>query len=417
MKNKAFAMLLVVALALTSFGFVVAQEEVAPVDLVMWTTERDQPIIDAYQSLFDQWAETYSPGSTIEITYVETEEMRNQLLTAGLAGSGLPDLFLGPNDPIGVYVDAGLLQPVGDLIDTSVFSSGSLEAASLDGTLYGIPMNAGNHLMFLYNKQFVDEPPQTWDELIELAAQVEEANPDVQGFAYNLNEPFWFVPFVFGFGGQVFDEEGNFTINTQPWIDAFQFVHDLKFEHEVVPQECDFDCMNSLFAEGGAAMIINGDWSLGAYLDPEQSPAVGAENLGIAPWPALPNGERPQPFVSGRYFSLPVTTEGDKLAAIQSWLTWMSTDPDAILTYTANIGRLPAIESANESPEIADDEVLAASAEALSTGTGMPANIELRCMWDAVRPQLEGVMADTTTAEDAAAAAQASAEQCVATLE
>src|SRR5215216_340726 len=187
MKSKLIA-LLVCMLVLTSFGSVMAQDTLPAVDLVMWTTERDQPIIDAYQSLFDTWAEQNAPGSTIEITYVETEEMRNQLLTAGLAGTGLPDLFLGPNDPIGVFVDAGILQPVDDLVDTSVFSAGSLEAATLDGTLYGIPMNAGNHLMLLYNKDLVPEAPQTWAELIEVANQVETDNPDVQGFAYNLNE-------------------------------------------------------------------------------------------------------------------------------------------------------------------------------------------------------------------------------------
>jgi arabinogalactan oligomer / maltooligosaccharide transport system substrate-binding protein len=416
MKSK-LIVLLVCMLALTSFGSVMAQDALPAVDLVMWTTERDQPIIDAYQNLFDMWAEQNAPGSTIEITYVETEEMRNQLLTAGLAGTGLPDLFLGPNDPIGVFVDAGILQPVDELVDTSVFSAGSLEAATLDGTLYGIPMNAGNHIMLLYNKDLVPEAPQTWAELIEVANQVETDNPDVQGFAYNLNEPFWFVPFVFGFGGKVFNEDGSFALGDQAWVDAYQFVHDLKFSDEIVPAECDYDCANSLFAEGGAAMILNGDWSLGAYLDPEQSPGLGPDKLGIAPWPALENGERPQPFVSGRYISIPVTTEGDKLAAIQSWLGWMASDPEAILVYTADIGRLSAITSASEMPEFADDPLLAASSEALATGTGMPANVELRCMWDAVRPQLEGVMADTTAPADAAAAAQVSAEQCVATLE
>lgn len=410
--------LLVVLLALGSLGVVLAQDEVPATTVVLWTNEReDDPGYAAMRDLFAQWAETYSPGSTLDMTYMETEELRNNLLTAGLAGSGLPDMILGPNDPIGVFVDAGVLQPVDDLIDTSIFNQGSLEAATLDGTLYGIPVMSGNHLMLMYNKQYVDEAPQTWDELIATARQVEEDNPDVQGFTYNLNEPFWFLPFVHGFGGSTFDAEGNFTMDTQAWVDAYQFVHDLKYVDEVVPQECDYDCVNGLFQQGDVAMIINGDWSIGGYLDPEQSPGIGADNLGLAPWPALANGERPQPFVSGRYISIPVTTEGEQLDAIRSYLTWLTTDEEAIAAYTTDIGRLPAITTAAEAPEIQEDPILSSSAEALSTGTGMPANVELRCMWDAVRPQLEGVMADTTTAEDAAAAAQASAESCVRSLE
>ena len=37
----------------------------------------------------------------------------------------------------------------------------------------------------------------------------------------------------------------------------------------------------------------------------------------------------------------------------------------------------------------------------------------LRCMWDSVRPSLEGVMSDSMTAADAAMEAQISAEACL----
>jgi arabinogalactan oligomer / maltooligosaccharide transport system substrate-binding protein len=55
--------------------------------------------------------------------------------------------------------------------------------------------------------------------------------------------------------------------------------------------------------------------------------------------------------------------------------------------------------------------------EALSNGRGQPAAATMRCAWDSWRPNLEGVMAGTTTPEDAAAAAQTAADECVATLQ
>jgi arabinogalactan oligomer / maltooligosaccharide transport system substrate-binding protein len=413
MSHKKFLILALVALmALGSFSFAMAQDTLPPVTLTVWSADEDE-INANYQALFDQWAAERSPGSTIEFTNVMVEQMRNDLLTAGLAGSGLPDLFIGPNDPIGVYVDAGLVQPMDDLFDLSLYN-GTLSAGQLNGVTYGIPISSGNHLMLLYNKDYVTEAPQTWEELVATAKQIEADHPGVQGFAYNENEPFWFLPFVGGFGGTVFDEEGNFTLDSQAWTDAFQFVHDLKFTDQVVPQECDYDCANSLFSSGDAAMIINGDWSLSGYLDTETAPALGADKLGVAPWPELANGSRPTPYTSGRFVSVPVTTTGDKLNAIVDWLTWLSTDQDAIQQLTLDIGRLPAV---NEAPAIEDDPILSASSEALATGIGMPSNIELRCMWDAVRPQLEGVMSDSIAPADASAAAQASADECVADLE
>jgi arabinogalactan oligomer/maltooligosaccharide transport system substrate-binding protein len=160
-------------------------------------------------------------------------------------------------------------------------------------------------------------------------------------------------------------------------------------------------------------MILNGDWVIGTYSDLEQSPGVGAENLGIAPWPLLPDGGRPTPYTAGKFISIPVTVEGANLDTAVAFLTWLSTDTDAVLASTVAIGRLPALLSAYDSPAVADDPVLSASAEALATGIGMPANIELRCMWDAVRPSLEGVMADSIDAATATADAQDAAETCV----
>ncbi len=414
-RARLLLMLFVVALlALGSFSLVLAQAA-APlpaVALTMWTNENDDKINKVFKDLFDQWAAENSPGSTIDIQYLETETLRNNLLTAGLAGSGLPDLFLGPNDPIGVFVDAGLLQPLDSLFDLSVYNS-TISASQLGGKTYGIPVSSGNHLMLMYNKKLVDKAPDTWADLVTTAKAVAQAHPDVQGFAYNLNEPFWFLPFVGGFGGSVFDAQGNLTIGTQPWIDAYQFVHDLKFNDKVVPQECDYNCMDGLFKTGAVAMVINGDWQIGTYLDTTQSPALGKDNLGVAPWPKLANGQRPTPYTSGRFVSVPVTTTGDKLNVTVAWLKWLASNQDALLKYTVDIGRLPPTVAGATLPQITDDPILSASASALTTGIGMPANTALRCMWDSVRPQLSAVESDSMTAQDAGSAGQTAADQCV----
>jgi arabinogalactan oligomer/maltooligosaccharide transport system substrate-binding protein len=413
MKSSKLVILLVLALlALGSVVSVVAQDQLPATNLVIWTQDGDDssPSTMALSEQFQIWADTVAPGSTLEIVYKETETLRTDLQNAGLAGTGLPDLVLGPNDPIGVFVDAGIIQPLDELIDVSQYPF-NLGAAQLGGATYGIPVTAGNHLMLMYNTSLVETAPDTWADLIATAKAITEANPEVQGFAYNLNEPFWFVPFVYGFGGGVYDAEGNMVLDSQAWIDAFQFVQDLKFTEQVVPEECDYNCANDLFKEGSVAMILNGDWAIGEYLNAEQSPALGPDNLGVAPWPSLANGSRPQPFTAGKFFSIPVTVEGDQLAAAVSFVTWLTTDAGAVEAFALGTGRLPAI--AEVTVDAATDPILAASAEALSTGVGMPADATLRCMWDSVRPSLEAVMSNSMTPADAADEAQISAEICL----
>lgn len=406
MSRKFLVSLLVIVLALGTITSVFAQDSTA--SLVVWS--QDGEVNNAVLvAQFEAWAAANAPDATIEVVQKETETLRNDLLTAGLAGTGLPDLVLGPNDAIGVFVDAGLLLPLDDQFDTAMYPF-NLGAAQIGGVTYGVPVNAGNHLMLMVNTALVPEIPQTFDELIAAAAAVEEANPEIQGFAYNENEPFWFLPFVHGFGGSVYGEDGAMSLDSQAWIDAYQFVHDLKFVSGTVPEECDYACADSLFKEGSAAMIINGDWAIADYLNPEVSPAL-VDSFAVAPWPALPNGERPQPFTAGKFLSIPVTVEGERLDLAVAFATWLSTDPEAVQAYAIGTGRLPAIAAVAVDPET--DPILAASNEALATGVGMPADPTLRCMWDSVRPSLEGVMSDSMTAEDAAAEAQISAEDCL----
>ncbi|MBL8132199.1 MAG: extracellular solute-binding protein [Anaerolineae bacterium] len=401
-KTLLFALLFLLVLGAVSVS---AQDSV---NLVIWSQDGDaNNVVLAEQ--FAVWAEAVAPGSTLEIVQKETEVLRNDVLTAGLAGSGLPDLILGPNDAIGVYEDAGLLMGLDELFDTSMYPY-NLGAAQIGGVTYGVPTNAGNHLMLMYNKSLVAEAPQTWEDLIAAARAVEEANPDLQGFAYNLNEPFWFLPFVHGFGGTTYAEDGSMVLDSEAWVNAYQFVQDLKFVEEAVPEECDYACANDLFKEGSVAMILNGDWAIAEYLNVEQSPALG-ENLGVAPWPALANGERPKPFTAGKFISIPVTTADAQLEAAVSFVTWLTTDAAAVEAYAIGTGRLPAIAAVTVDPAV--DPILAASNEALATGVGMPADPTLRCMWDSVRPNLEGVMSNSVTAADAAMEAQIAAEECL----
>jgi arabinogalactan oligomer / maltooligosaccharide transport system substrate-binding protein len=410
MKFSKLVVLLVLALlAMGGVVSVMAQDQLPATNLVIWSQDGDSNN-EVLAAQFQIWADTVAPGSTLEIVQKETEVLRTDLQNAGLAGSGLPDLVLGPNDAIGVFVDAGIIQPLDELFDVSVYPF-NLGAAQVGGATYGIPTNAGNHLMLMYNKSLVEAAPDTWVDLIATAKAVTEANPEVQGFAYNLNEPFWFLPFVHGFGGGTYDADGNMVLDSQAWIDAYQFVQDLKFTEQVVPEECDYACANDLFKEGSVAMIINGDWAIGEYLDAEQSPALGPDNLGLAPWPTLANGNRPMPFTAGKFISIPVTVEGDQLAASVSFVSWLTTDPSAVEAFALGTSRLPAI--AEVTVDAAENPILAESAAALATGMGMPADATLRCMWDSVRPQLEAVMSNSMTPADAAEEAQISAEICL----
>jgi arabinogalactan oligomer/maltooligosaccharide transport system substrate-binding protein len=385
-----------------------AAEEMAPVTIVFWEQEGDE--VDVFiDELIAEFQAAY-PYITVERTHFENEALRDQFQTASLAEAA-PDVVRVPNDFAGPFSTLQIVAPIADLFDDAFlaqFFDGALGPAVVGGTLWGVPDNYGNHLMLLYNKALIAEAPATFEDLIDQAKAL--TTGDVQGFAYNLNEPYWGAGFYGAFGGWPLDEADAPQFDNQAFVDYLTFVAGLKADG-VVPEECDYNCADTLFKEGKAAMIINGDWSLGDY-----GTALG-DDLGTAPVPPIAGGNYTE-MTAGKYYMVSnmVLEDDAKKAAVVEFITFM-TSADVQTRWLSDWSRLPSNVELAADPTIADDPVLAGSMAALSNGRGQPAAAQMRCAWDAWRPNLEGVMAGTLTAEDAAAAAQQAADECVATLE
>jgi arabinogalactan oligomer/maltooligosaccharide transport system substrate-binding protein len=381
----------------------------AAVKLTLWTKEGGNQL-DKVKAIVADF-QSKNAGITVDVVNYDVEKLRENFQTSMLANQG-PDVLWTVNDHAGPFTKAGLIQPVDGLgWDLKSFMPGALEAVKLDGKTWGIPLSYGNNLMLLYNKNLVKEPPKDTDELIKISKEL--AASGKQGFAYNLNEPFWLVPWLGGFGGQVFDDTGKKpTLNTDAMKKTLQFVQDLKFKDQIIPQECDYGCADTLFKEGKAAMIINGDWSLGDYTTVTATKTI---DLGTAPIPQIKGSNWPKPYTAGTYIMFPVSLKGDKLEAAKKLVNYFISD-DVQLGWVKSDKRLPSVAKLYTDKLITDDPILKGSSADLANGTGMPPQAEMRCNWDAMRPNLEAVMANKMTPADAAAAMQTAADKCVAEL-
>jgi len=375
--------------------------EIGEVSLVLWHQEGED-IDTLMEDLFADFVKEY-PNIEITRTHYPNEELRDQFQTASMAGAP-PDLVWCPSDFAGPFSTMGLIQPLEEHIDFTKYIESANEAVLLEGKIWGVPLTNGNHLMFLYNKSLVDEPPKDTDELISMAKEL--TTDDVQGFAYNLNEPFFLAPWLGGFGGWPLD--GNTPIlDTPEMVATLKFVQDLKFVDKIVPDECDYNCADTLFKEGKAAMIINGDWSLGGdtgYI------AILGEDLGVAKIPMISaTGKWPSPMTSGKFLMFSVELEGERLEAAKIFANWYTSKEMQLKQFDV-LKRLPSLKEAIADPKICEDPIMAASADQMSVGKPMPVVPEMRACWDAIRPQLELIMANKTTPEEAAAAMQTDAE-------
>jgi arabinogalactan oligomer / maltooligosaccharide transport system permease protein len=344
----------------------------------------------------------------VELIYKETEELRSGFQSAALAGLG-PDLIFGPSDQVGPFATMGFIKPLDGLLTEK-------RAAELDpravvkykGHVCQIADRVGNHLTLVYNTKLIPVPPKNTDEMIRMGTDVTkdlngDGKIDQWGIVWNFTEPFFFAPWLSGFGGWVFDDQGKPSLNTKACADAFRFVKELRDEYKIIPPDCDYNMADVLFKEGHAAMLINGPWSWPGYekagvpFELARIPMVTATGL----WPA--------PMVSPMGYSICINTKGRKLLEAEKLLTYLVSD-SVQRRFVSEIGVIPSSLAVRQDSSYLSRPHMAQSLSQLEVGRAMPVVPELRAVWDALRPAYQLVLGGNMSPEAAAAKAQKDAE-------
>jgi maltose-binding protein MalE len=354
------------------------------------------------------------PEVRVEAIYKETETLRSDYIIAAIARQG-PDLVYGPSDQVGPFQVMGIITPMENLFDKEWLDSFNPKALTwYEGRLYQIADKLGNHLTLVYNKKLVEKPPTTDEELISFGKQLTkdtdgDGKIDQYGLVWNYTEPFFFIPFLSGFGGWVMDEQGNPTLNTQANVDALKFIRDLRDVYKIIPAEADYNVADALFKDGKAAMIVNGDWSWSGYVK-------AGLDIGIAPLPKImKSGRWCAPMVSPKGFSINSNVPQEKLPLVVEFLKFLM-EPENQLQTAKILNTMPTRVELYNDPFITNDEILINSQKQIDLGKPMPVVPELRAIWDAMRPPYQAVLGGAMTPEQAAAAMQELATKKIAEM-
>ena len=129
---------------------------------------------------------------TIEVGVQSESTAKDTILTDPTAAA---DVFAFADDQINELVAAGALQAVVENTDAIIAanSSASIDAASVDGTLYAYPMTASNGYFMFYNKEyFSDDDVKTIDGMLAAAATAgKQITMQLDSTGYFYWEPGW----------------------------------------------------------------------------------------------------------------------------------------------------------------------------------------------------------------------------------
>lgn len=383
-----------------------------PVTISVWEQmdPAAQEAFDAVQAAF----EAANPLVTIERTHYTTEDLRTNFLNSAVAGGG-PDLVYGPSDNVGVFVTADVIIPVTEIVSDEFLAklaANALADTELNGENWAIPDINGNQIALLYNKAYVQEAPATWEELVEVATATQDVENGLYGFMYNEKEPFWFVGFFNGYGGDVLDDENNPTLDNEAMVTALQFALDIREVDGIGVEGMDYDTVDAAFKEGNAVFILNGAWSWTGYTD-------AGIDLGIAPGPVLPSGDNMTFYNSTKGYSVSKEVDLqylDKVNALKLFLDFFVGTAENNAKFALANSQAPTNLEAQALDVITSNALQQAALPTIEKCVPMPIVAEMRGVWDAIRPELEAVLYSGKAAAEAATSMQALAEENIASI-
>jgi raffinose/stachyose/melibiose transport system substrate-binding protein len=300
-----------------------------PVELRVWDQFTDPASSAIADGIYASFTEA-NPNVTITREAVSSDQMRDTVNTAVSSGTG-PDVIFYDAGPgfAGVLIDAGLILPLDDYADQygwkEKVSPPALEGTSIDGVLYGMPLQVDLIGMY-YNKTLLDQEgltvPTTLEEMIAFCGAAQEKGYIPIAFG---NNPGWQSGHQFSMTANqmigpeamhdlLFDNEGSWdTPEIVTAIDAF-FVQ-LR-DAGCLPEDANaitYDDTNAIFHAGQALLTTTGSWIIGGIQD-----NMPDYEVGFVPFPLIQEGNEPT-WLSGvgsAYFITTNSQHPDEAAAL-----------------------------------------------------------------------------------------------------
>ncbi|CAI8278833.1 MAG: hypothetical protein CMA41_05725 [Euryarchaeota archaeon] len=362
--------------------------------------------------------ETAYPNVTVDVTMVPFGNADQLFMTAAQGGQA-PDLMRLSSDQLGAIGEVRVdgyplledLRPHLTPQDRQLFEERALQAMRYGDALYGIPASQ-DCLSLIFNKalfdaQGLDYPDTTWTEQDLLNAAQTLTYNDVQGLAIPIKTAYWWFPIQEGFGGSLFDENGDPTINSNGSSEAMQWMLDLELEYGVVATGTQIEGMKNQFISSKAAMIFDGPWNWATY-------EASRLNIGQTLLPLVEDsGERMSPLVT--YKGWTVSKQSANKVAATELALWLSSEEVqkefAVETYT-----MPTHIALESDDEINEDEVLSGFLEQTKAGTPAPTTRAMSLVYDPLSTAFEQAYSGIATTEEALSGANQQLQEQIATL-
>ena len=319
----------------------------------------------------------------IKLLAVPYDAFADKITAAVPRGHG-PDLFIFAHDRVGDWAKSKVIEPIEFWMteqhaDTFLFKT--VDALCYGDSLYGLPMAFKSTILF-YNKKLLPSPPKTTAELLKVGARLTDRKAGTYALVYDNTKLYFHAPWMFGFGGRIFDAHGKLVMSSKGAVDALRFARKIGGPQGIVPPESTSTLTTTLFNQGKVAMAISGPWMLGEL--------SGELDVAAEPLPIVSETKQPAaPFLGAE--GIMMSTKCKNKAAAFAAMKFLTGEKMALIRATE--ARQPvATKAVWEHPKVKGDQMLTAFYRQQQVAAVMPGTPEMRLVWSPYDMALQKVI-------------------------
>ena len=354
------------------FAFTACGDDDPGYDLLVWV--HDVAFGEALVAAFMD----ANPDYRIDWEHVGMTDQRAQHNLDGPAGIG-PDVFVQPHDGVAIAIADGMVEPFPADLQARIVATvlpTAVDTAMHGGRLYGAPFQTEN-IAFLYNREFVQTPPASFEEVLAFAAEWNDPAQNRFAMRWQVNDAFHNYPFLTAFGFSVFGP--NMDDWTQmPFLDdsvrlGLEMHNQFRQYFDFATDDVTWENSVAAFQRGEVPFTITGPWALAD---------ARANNIdfGVTRLPTM-GGNQPRVF-SGATIAHVSTFSENKPLAFQ-FVEFMASEAGARVMFES-IGTLTALNDVSGVPGLVDDPHLMGFQEQAPFSNPMPTIPEIDFMWEPI---------------------------------
>jgi multiple sugar transport system substrate-binding protein len=292
----------------------------------------------------------------------DTGQYFDQLRTEFQAGGGDTDVIGGDVIWPAQFAANGWISDLSDrFTDTDAFLSGPMQGMTYDGKVWGVPWYTDAGLLY-YRQDLLEEvgfsePPQTWEELQDMALKTAQDTGTKDGFVFQGAEYEGGVcngcEYIWTHGGNVLDPEdpSKVVVDSPESAAGLQTWHDM-IADGVSPQavlQYKEDESHAAFLRGESVFLRNWPYVYALVGNPEET-ELEPEQVGVTQIPVA-QGNRSFSTLGGWNFLINAASDVQEEA--WEFIKWM-TAPEQLKTNALEGSRLPPRQALYEDEEILD---------------------------------------------------------------